>query len=90
MGMLIMVIEPMTGTRILRRSFRQDDASGGVDAGGGVVRKDPRAIAATNEWHASKAEIFNSILLVLLEVSRPDNLAAKLVQPYSDIAVGRT
>ena len=67
LGTLIMLIEPMTGTRVLKRSFRQDDASGGVDAGGGVVRKDARAIAATNEWHASKAEIFNSVLLVLLE-----------------------
>ena len=62
-----MLIEPMSGTRVLRRSFKQDDESGGVDAGGGVVRKDVRAIAATNEWHASKAEIFNSVLLVLLE-----------------------
>ena len=67
LGTLIMLVEPMSGTRVLRRSFIESEATGGVMVGGGAVKKDARAIAATNEYFTAKSEIRNSVLLVLLE-----------------------
>ena len=67
LGFCLSLVEPVTGGRVLRQSFNECDDTGGVTAAGGVVRKDPQAIAAANEYAASRAEIRNSVLLVALE-----------------------
>ena len=70
-GLLVSMIEPLVGSRLLKRSFTDKEASGGKTyvPGKGYVDddRDPHAVRAQNDLLAARQDMRNGFTMVLLE-----------------------